>query len=159
MQNLETQIQNETPETGAEYLRRLAGDTREAGQSETAFDIEAAADKIDQQAAEIKTLRDKAARADAAAIRSADALDAVLSPLFSALEPRIEALAEQVAERVASNAAREEIENFDISNFEYEIGEMIDDRLPDAPDEDDEREAVESIVREILAGATLTIDI
>ena len=71
MQNIETQIQNETPETGAEYLRRLAGDTREAGQSATAFDIEAAADKIDQQAAEIETLRDKAARADAAAIRSA----------------------------------------------------------------------------------------
>ena len=36
---------------------------------------------------------------------------------------------------------------------------MIDDRLPDAPDEDDQREAVESIVRDILAGATVTIDI
>jgi len=159
MQNLETQIQNETPETGAEYLRSLAGDTREAGQTATAFDIEAAADKIDQQAAEIETLRDKVARADAAVIRSADSLDAVLSPLFSALEPRIEALAEQVAERVASDAAREEIENLDISAFEYEIGEMVDDRLPDAPDEDDQREAVESIVREILAGATVSIDI
>jgi hypothetical protein len=159
MQNLETQIQNETPETGAEYLRRLAGDIRVDGQTRTAFDIEAAADKIDQQAAEIESLREKAARSDAAAIRSADALDAVLSPLFSALEPRIEALAEQVAERVARDAAREEIENLEISDFDYEIGEMIDDRLPDAPDEDDQREAVESIVREILAGATVSIDI
>lgn len=159
MQNLETQTQNETPETGAEYLRRLAGDTREAGQSATAFDIEAAADKIDQQAAEIETLRDKVARADAAVIRSADALDAVLSPLFSALEPRIEALAEQVAERAAQDAAREEIENFDISNFDYEIGEMIDDRTPDRQDEDEQREAVESIIKEVLSGATLTIDI
>jgi hypothetical protein len=159
MQNLENQTHIETPKDGAEYLRVLAEQTREAGFSPQAFDIEAAADKIDQQAAEIETLRDKAARADADAIRSADALDAVLSPLFSALEPRIEALAEQVAERVASDAAREEIENLDISNFEYEIGEMIDDRLPDAPDEDDQREAVESIVREILAGATVTIDI
>jgi hypothetical protein len=159
MQNIETQIQNETPETGAEYLRRLAGDTREAGQSATAFDIEAAADKIDQQAAEIETLRDKAERANAVATQRADALDAVLSPLFSALEPRIEALAEQVAERVAGDAAREEIEKLDISDFEYEIGEMIDERVPDVPDEDDQREAVESIVRQILEGATVTIDI
>jgi hypothetical protein len=159
MQNLETQTQNETPETGAEYLRRLAGDTREAGQSATAFDIEAAADKIDQQAAEIETLRDKAERANAVATQRADALDAVLSPLFSALEPRIEALAEQVAERVAGDAAREEIEKLDISDFEYEIGEMIDERVPDVPDEDDQREAVESIVRQILEGATVTIDI
>lgn len=114
------------------------------------------AETIDPRDAEIENLRQQVASADAAAIRSADALDAILSPLFSALEPRIEALAEQVAERVASNAAREEIENLDISDFEYEIGEMI---ARNAPDEDDQREAVDSIVREILAGATLTIDI
>lgn len=115
--------------------------------------------KIAELEKQIENLRQQVASADAAAIRSADALDAILSPLFSALEPRIEALAEQVAERVAGDAAREEIENFDISAFDYEIGEMIDDRLPDAPDEDDQREAVESIVREILAGATVSIDI
>jgi hypothetical protein len=36
---------------------------------------------------------------------------------------------------------------------------MIDDRLPAIQDEDDHREAVESIVREILSGATVTIDV
>lgn len=117
------------------------------------------AETIDPKDAEIQNLREQVASADAAAIRSADALDAILSPLFSALEPRIEALAEQVAERVASDAAREEIENLDISNFEYEIGEMIDDRMPEREDEDEQREAVESIVKEVLAGATVTIDI
>lgn len=117
------------------------------------------AETIDPRDAEIESLRQQVASADAAAIRSADALDAILSPLFSALEPRIEALALQAAEQVARDAARYEIENLDISEYEYEIGNIIDDRLPDAQDEDDQREAVESIVREILAGATVSIDI
>jgi len=152
MENLNIQTQNETPETGAEYLRRLAADTREAGQSATAFDIEAAADKIEQQAREIETLaqRVEARRQDE---------DRLAAALMAVMGDRIESIAERVAGDAASDAAREEIENLDISNFEYEIGEMIDDRLPDEPDEDDNREAVESIVREVLAGATLTIDI
>ena len=108
---------------------------------------------------QIENLREQLASADAAAIRNADEMDAILSPLFSALEPRIHALAESIAADVASDAAREEIENFDISAFEYEIGEMIDDRTPDRQDEDEQREAVESIVKEVLSGATLTIDI
>ena len=152
MQNTETQIQNETPETGAEYLRRLAGDIREAGQSATAFDIEAAADKIEQQAREIEALAQQAE-----ARRQDD--DRLAAALMAVIGDRVESIAERVAGDAASDAAREEIENFDISNFEYEIGEMIDDRLPDQPDEDENREAVESIVREVLAGATLTIDI
>jgi hypothetical protein len=60
---------------------------------------------------------------------------------------------------VAGDAVREEIENFNISDFEYEIGEMIDDRMPEREDEDEQREAVESIVKEVLSGATVTIDI
>lgn len=159
MQNTQTQNQIFTPETGAQYLRRLAADTCEAGLSSTAVDIEAAADKIEQQEKVLADLREQLASADAAAIRKADEMDAILSPLFSALAPRIEALAEQAAEQAASDAAQEVLENFDISAFEYEIGEMIDDRTPDQQDEDEQREAVESIVKEVLAGATLTIDI
>ena len=163
MENLNTQIQNETPETGAEYLRRLAADTREAGQSATAFDIEAAADKIEQQAREIEALAQQAEQHQKAARDIADARrqddDRLAAALMAVLGDRIESMAERVAGDAASDAAREEIENLDISNFEYEIGEMIDDRLPDQPDEDENREAVESIVREVLAGATLTIDI
>lgn len=163
MENVNIQTQNETPETGAEYLRRLAGDIREAGQSATAFDIEAAADKIEQQAREIEALaqqseqHQKAARDIADARRQDD--DRLAAALMAVLGDRIESIAERVAGDAASDAAREEIENFDISAFEYEIGEMVDDRLPDQPDEDENREAVESIVREVLAGATLTIDI
>ena len=107
----------------------------------------------------IENLREQLASADAAAIRKSEELDAILSPLFSALEPRIHALAESIAVNAASDAAREEIENFDISPFEYEIGEMIEERLPERQDDEEQREAVESIIKEVLAGATLTIDV
>ena len=172
MENLNFETQNETPETGAEYLRRLAGDIRKAGQSATgaeylrrlagdihevgqnatAFDIEAAADKIDQQAREIETLAQRA-------IDRRQDEDRLAAALMAVIGDRLESLALQAAEQIARDAAKYEIENLDISDYEYEIGEMIDDRLPDAPDEDDQRESVEGIVREILAGATLTIDI
>ena len=51
------------------------------------------------------------------------------------------------------------MDEFNIHDYEYEIGDMIDERLPSAPDEDDHREAVEAIVRDILSGATVTIDV
>ena len=125
----------------------------------THVDYLEAGGKIAELEKQIENLREQVASADAAAIRSANELDAILSPLFSAIEPRIEALAEQVAEQAASDAAQEVLENFDISAYEYEIGEMIDDRTPDRQDEDEQREAVESIIKEVLSGATLTIDI
>jgi len=149
-------IPAETPETGAEYLRRLAGDTREAGQTATAFDIEAAADKIEQQERELEELRrDRQGIIDS---RREDN-DRLADSLMAVIGDRVEAIAESAAQDAASNAAREEIENLDISNFEYEIGEMIDDRMPEREDEDEQREAVESIVKEVLSGATVTIDI
>lgn len=117
------------------------------------------AETIDPKDAEIQNLREQVESADAAATRKSQELDAILSPLFSAMESRIEALAEEVANRVAGDAAREEMENLNISDFEYEIGEMIDDRMPEREDEDEQREAVESIVKEVLSGATVTIDI
>lgn len=156
MENLNIQDQTEIPETGAEYLRRLAGDTREAGQSATAFDIEAAADKIEQQENELARLRrDNQALVDS---RREDN-DRLADALMAVIGDRVEAIAESAAQDAASNAAREEIENFNISDFEYEIGEMIDERIPEREDEDEQREAVESIVKEVLSGATVTIDI
>ena len=156
MENLNTQTQTETPKDGAEYLRGLAEQTREAGFSQQAFDIEAAADKIEQQEKELAELRrDKQAIVDS---RREDN-DRLADAFMAVIGDRVESIADRVAGDAASDAAREEIENLDISQFEYEIGEMIDDRTPDRQDEDEQREAVESIVKEVLAGATLTIDI
>ena len=60
--------------------------------------------------------------------------------------------------QLAASSARDVIEtDFDIRDYETEIDDMIDDRLPER-DDDENREAVESIVREIIEGATLRLD-
>ena len=110
------------------------------------------AETVDPRDAEIEALKNQLQQYYEEEDRLAVALMAVIGD-------RVESLALQAAEQIARDAATYEIENMDIYDYEYQIGEMIDDRLPDAPDEDDQRESVESIVREILAGATLTIDI
>lgn len=154
MQNTQTQNQIFTPETGAEYLRRLATDTREAGQSATAFDIEAAADKIEQQEKLLTELRlDMQAIIDS---RREDN-ERLAAGIMSVIGDSVEAIAESAAQKAASDVLEND---FNIHDYEYEITDMIDERLPDNEDrEEAQREAVESIVKEVLAGATLTIDI
>lgn len=137
-------------ETGAEYLRGLAEQTREAGFSQQAFDIEAAADKIDQLEKLVVVHE-----------RRADMQGEQLANLTRSIMGLIGDSVEAIAESAAEKAARDVLENdFSIQDYEYEIGDMIDERLPDDEDrEDAQREAVESIIKEVLAGATLTIDI
>ena len=121
------------------------------------------AETIDPRDAEIESLRQQVASADAAATRKSQELDAILSPLFSAMESRFEALAEEVAHKVAGDAVEGAFRDFDndfnIREYQSEIEDIIDDRLPAIQDEDDHREAVEAIVRDILSGATVTIDV
>ena len=158
MENLNIENQNEAPKEGVEYLRDLAGQIRvgtATGDDRTAFDIEAAADKIEQQEKELTELRrDKQAIIDS---RREDN-DRLAEALMAVIGDRVEAIAEHHTEQAAEQAAEQVRDNFDISEYEYEIGEMIDDRLPEKQDDDEQREAVESIVKEVLAGATLTID-
>ena len=47
---------------------------------------------------------------------------------------------------------------FSIYDFQSEIDDMISDRLPD-DDDDIGRADVKSIIKEVLAGSTLTLDI
>jgi len=119
----------------------------------------AAGDYIDTLKREIENLREQVASADAAATRKSQELDAILSPLFSAMESRIEGIIADELETFRRD--------FDVSDYQSDIeymisdavGEAIDDRLPEPETDDDRQEAVESIVRDILAGATVTIDI
>jgi len=117
------------------------------------------AETSDPKDAEIQNLREQLASADRAAAMKSEQLDDFAKAIMGVIGDRVEAIAESAAQDAASNAAREEIENLSISDFEYEIGEMIDDRMPEREDEDEQREAVESIVKEVLSGATVTIDI
>ena len=94
---------------------------------------------IDPKDAEIKNLREQVESADAAATLVEDALtrksqelDAILSPLFSSLEPRIDALIESRVNTLVEDA----LNDFEVYNYEGEIGDMIDERLPEGLDDE-----------------------
>ena len=110
---------------------------------------------IDPRDAEIKNLREQVESADAAATRKSQELDAILSPLFSSLEPRIDAL---IATHVAT-LVEDALNEFEIYNYESEIGDMIDERLPEGLDDESRSEDLKAAIKEVLAGATLTMDI
>ena len=105
--------------------------------------------------AEIQNLREQVESADAAATRKSQELDAILSPLFSSLEPRIDALIESRVNTLVEDA----LNDFEIYNYESEIGDMIDERLPEGLDDESRSEDLKAAIKEVLAGATLTMDI
>ena len=157
MENLKTENQTETPKTGAEYLRQLADTARNAGFSDlpvNAFDIEAAADKIEQQEKEIEALTQQSENHQKVARDIVQSNNQLADAIMAVIGDRVEAIADGMAETVADDVR----DNFDITEYEYQIHEMIDDKVPEQKDEDEQREAVESIVKEVLSGATLTID-
>ena len=104
---------------------------------------------------EIKNLREQVESADAAATRKSQELDAILSPLFSSLEPRIDALIESRVSTLVEDA----FNDFEIYNYESEIGDMIDERLPEGLDDESRSEDLKAAIKEVLAGATLTMDL
>ena len=120
-------------------------------------------DYIDTLKREIEALKQESARHQQAAREIAEARqqddDRLAAALMALLGDRIEALVSDELETFRRD--------FDVSDYqsdiEYmlsdQIGEAIDDRLPEPETDDDRQEAVESIVRDILAGATVTIDI
>tara|TARA_R110002074_G_scaffold381328_1_gene560336 strand:- start:58 stop:438 length:381 start_codon:yes stop_codon:yes gene_type:complete len=124
-------------------------------ENQNAVDVMNLTDLIDPKDAEIKNLREQVESADAAATRKSQELDAILSPLFSSMESRIDALVES---RVADLIERA-FDDFNISEYEYEIGDMIDERLPEGLDDESRADDLKSAIKEVLAGATLTMDI
>lgn len=165
MENIKTENQNEwitsagsrcAPKEGVEYLRNLAGQIRvetAPGDDRTAFDIEAAADKIEQQQREIEALTQQSENHQKVARDIVQSNNQLADAIMAVIGDRVEAIADGMAETVADDVR----DNFDITEYEYQIHEMIDDKVPEK-DEDEQREAVESIVKEVLSGATLTID-
>jgi hypothetical protein len=89
----------------------------------------------------------------------ADQLDQLGDAIMALIGDKVEALAEAKADDAVDGAFRDFNSDFNIYDHQSEIDDMINDRLPAIQDEDDHREAVESIVREVLAGATVTIDV
>ena len=82
-------------------------------------------------------------------------LDQLGDSVMSLIGDKVEALAESVADKIVERA----LDDFDISNFEYEIGDMIDERLPEGLDDESRADDLKAAIKDVLAGATLTMDI
>lgn len=84
--------------------------------------------------------------------RLADALMIVLGdPIEALIESKIE------------TSDRDMFDGFDIddyrSDIEYWITDMIDERVGEPESEDDRQQAVEEIVKDVISGASISIDI
>ena len=114
---------------------------------------------IDPKDEAIENLRQQLAEANRRDAFKADQLDRLGDAIMALVGDKVEALAEAKADDAVDGAFRDFNHDFNIYDHQSEIDDMINDRLPAVQDEDENREAVESIVREILAGATVTIDV
>ena len=120
------------------------------------FDNDAIIDPKDEA---IENLRQQLAEANRRDDLKADQLDRLGDAIMALIGDKVEALAEAKADDAVDGAFRDFNNDFNIYDHQSEIDDMINDRLPAVQDEDENREAVESIVREILSGATVTIDV
>jgi hypothetical protein len=116
------------------------------------FDNDAIIDPKDEA---IENLRQQLAEANRRDAFKADQLDQLGDAIMGVIGDKLEAVIDSRVGDLVENA----MNDFDIHDYQGDIDDMINDRLPAVQDEDDHREAVEAIVRDILSGATVTIDV
>ena len=110
---------------------------------------------IDPRDAEIAELRQRLEEANNSYFLKAEQLDQFGKAIMGVIGDSVLAVAESVAGDTVENA----LNDFDISNYECEIGDMIDERLPEGLDDESRSEDLKAAIKEVLAGATLTMDI
>ena len=110
---------------------------------------------VDPKDAEIERLQQQLEHANKRDALKADQLDQLGDAVMALVGDKVEALAESIAEREIQRA----LDDFNITEYEYEIGEMIDDRLPEPNDSQQDADDLKAAVREILADANVTADI
>ena len=117
---------------------------------------------------EQRDVNDRARASAAAAVtdyqrnqdRLAEALMIVLGdPIEALIESKIEYSSQSYFEDIVDRA----MQDFDIDDHRCAIDDMIDDRLSerlgDPESEDDRQAAVEEIVKDVISGASISIDI
>ena len=122
------------------------------------------AELLDPKDAEIEALKEQLANARRRADFQADQLDQFGDVIMGVIGDKVEALAESVADKMVDDRIVETVTDcFDIYEHQSEIETMIDERLAERLGEemtsDESREAIESQVREVLASATVSLDI
>jgi len=116
------------------------------------FDNDAVVDPKDAEIAELRKQLEHANRRDEL---KAEQLDQLGDAVMGLIGDKVEALADSVANREIERWA----DQFDISEYEYELGEMIDERLPEGLDDESRADDLKSAVREILAEANVKIEL
>lgn len=110
---------------------------------------------VDPKDAEIEELRKQLELANQRIAHQVDQVDQVGDAIMSVVGHKVEALAESVASRETERA----LDDFDITAYEGEIGDMLDERLPEGLDDQSRSEDLKAAVSELLAGATIKIEL
>ena len=119
------------------------------------FNADAIVDPKDAEIAELREQLENANRREKNANRRAEQLDQFGKAIMGVIGDSVLAVAESVAGDTVENAINE----FDISNFESEIGDMIDERLPEGLDDESRADDLKAAVREILADANVKLEL
>ena len=113
---------------------------------------------VDPKDAEIDELRKQLEHANRRDALKADQLDQFGDAILGVIGDKVEALIESVAGDTVENALNDfEIYNNDITSVM--IDDRIDERLPEGLDDESRSEDLKAAIKEVLAGATLTMDI
>ncbi len=128
-------------------LRDQAAEARENFEKMTAL--------LREKHAQNEALKSRLEHAEHVAGLQSDQLDQFGDAVMGLIGDKVEALAESVASKYAEQA----LEEFEISQYEYEIGEMIDDRLPEGLDDESRADDLKAAIKEVLSGATVSLDL
>jgi len=131
-------------------------------ENQNAPDVMNLADLVQPQDAEIEALQAELVRVKEELIivnRSDDLKAEQLDQLGDAIMALIGDKATALIESAAGDAVENAMNDFDIYNYRSDIDDMIDERMPEGLDDESRSDDLKAAIKEVLAGATLTMDI
>ncbi len=131
-------------------------------ENQNATDVMNLADLVQPQDAEIAALQAELVRVKEELIivnRSDDLKAEQLDQLGDAIMALIGDKATALIESRAIDLIETAMDEFNIHDHEYEIGDMIDERMPEGLDDESRSDDLKAAIKEVLSGATLTMDI
>jgi len=129
---------------------------------EQANDVMNLADLVQPQDAEIAALQAELVKVKEQLVivnRSDDLKAEQLDQLGDAIMALIGDKATALVESAAGDAIENAMNDFDIYNYQGDIDDMIDERLPEGLDDESRSDDLKAAIKEVLSGATLTMDI
>jgi len=131
-------------------------------ENQNANDVMNLADLVQPQDAEIAALQAELVRVKEhliVASRADDLKAEQLDQLGDAIMALIGDKATALIESHANDAVENAMNDFDIYNYQSDIDDMIDERLPEGLDDESRSDDLKAAIKEVLSGATLTMDI